>query len=666
MILLFLLPLLLLVYYYYRRTVPQLEKGRRTLLFCLRAISVAILLLLIFNPILNFKRNIQSPPLTLFLYDNSESMDLPHNSIESKEEHSKAAGNKLEEIAKQAGYQVKKFNFADGIEGAIQNTSLNKTLSDLANKVDLTQINSMFLLSDGWFNDDDLEIINRFNTPVFTLNVDYQSEESGVGIKTIFHNQTAYTDEENSFLVDLFAENYTGSAETEFYVNDVIVGRQKVDFSHTKNQQVNFTHTFLNAGLHTFRAEVKIKEETQPSTGNNIYPGAIKVLESRSGIYILTDKLTWDVRYLTYPFMGDDRKIVKTFRLKNGNLYQGANRVEFADLFEEQLQLLVLNNQNDLKLNSEQLKLVERFVGNGGGLIQLGRPLDELYELTGIKESNVELLFRSTLNLTPESKQYQTFQGLDIKSIPPVDYYYVNTSLQAKVLAQLDNKEKSPALVFQQYKKGRSLSFAFHNLWRWQLRSADDQYSNFIQNITAWLSSTVDNSFTAQTNKNSYLLGEPITIKLIAYDEKLAVNRGLSPKLTIRTEDKKTVYEDFLLFEGEDYQKKVETLPSGNYRYEIQDVVTGYQTEGSFIVSEFGIEAHHKGYNQPLLTYLAKQTGGETIFEDRLSDFHLPKAEIQTIVKRYEIPLYRHWLTISLFLVSFCLELYLRRKWGLL
>jgi hypothetical protein len=34
--------------------------------------------------------------------------------------------------------------------------------------------------------------------------------------------------------------------------------------------------------------------------------------------------------------------------------------------------------------------------------------------------------------------------------------------------------------------------------------------------------------------------------------------------------------------------------------------------------------------------------------------------------REHRIPLYRKWYIITLFLLSFCVELYLRKRWGLL
>jgi hypothetical protein len=293
-------------------------------------------------------------------------------------------------------------------------------------------------------------------------------------------------------------------------------------------------------------------------------------------------------------------------------------------------------------------------------------PLPELTELTGVAPSNINKTFRNTITLTKESQQYQTLKGVNTRNIPPVDFLYANAAPYAKVLASIDNDEKSPAIVFQQLSRGKVLSFPFYNLWRWQMRSESGEYNEFIRNIVAWVSNSADKSFSVQTEKNSYFLGENITIRLTAYDEKLAINRNLSPKLSIYSDKNKTVFEDYLVFSGQDYHKQVSGLSTGNYRYTVVDGQTGGSAEGRFLVSEVGLEGRHRGYNTPLLSYISRQTGGEVIAEEKLSDYVVPKGEVRRLIKAYEIPIYRHWLTIALFLLSFTLELFLRRKWGLL
>jgi hypothetical protein len=662
---LLLVPALLLIYYYYRQTIPELSKPRKVLLFVLRAIALFILLVLIFNPILNLSRSVVNKPEVIILTDNSYSMDLPVHA-ESKLELMESYRSQIEELSRKSDYQSRNFYFADGIEGSRTATNLNKTLQEMARRVNLNNVKKIFLLSDGWFGDQQLDIVNRLNVPVWTIHPDYQYDEFDVGINSLFYNPTAYTEEENDIIADVFAYNYSGEAELSFYVNDRLRDKKRVNFAENNLQQITFSYTFENAGLYPLRVEIAIIEGEEENLGNNIYPGAVRVLEQRSGVYILTDTLNWEAMFLKNALNRDERKDVMVYRLHDGNVYSGRDVISFREIFPEHLQMLILINNDNLNISQSQFETLERFVGNGGGLMFIGQPLPQLEDILGVRASTIRQTFRSTIYLTPESRKYQTFAGLDPKTIPTIDYLYVEPLLQAEVLARLNNDEQSAAILFNSYKQGRVLSLTFYNLWRWQLRGEGEIYNSFVANFSAWLSNPTESSFIATTDKNSYFLGETVEIKLTAYDETLAINHTLNPKLYLYDDSGTLIEEEFLTFDSRYYTQTLEQLATGNYSFEIIDNQTGSKTEGNFIVSNIDAERRNRGFNFSLLAYLSRQTNGTILSEADLTGLSLSEAAPVVERIRFEIPLYRHWLVITLFLLAFCIELYLRKKWGLL
>lgn len=668
MIFLLLIPALLLVYYYYRQTVPELSKLRRVLLFSLRTIAVLILLVLIFNPILNLSRTISQKPVLLFLEDNSYSMEL-HAGDKTKMELLDGYRQKLEVEGKSSGYEVKRFSFADGIDGSRSSTSLTKTLQDLSGKTSLQTIDRIVLLSDGWFRDERLDIINRLNIPIWTAHPEYEHDEFDVGINSLFYNPTTYTEDENYVIADLFADNYDGEAELSFYINDELHDKKIIDFREENLQQITFSHTFDEAGLYPIRVEIKAAEDGEHNTGNNTYPGAIRVLDKRSGVYILTDVLNWDVKYLNNALRRDERKDVKVFRSSSSDdqyFFSGREAISYRELYPDHLQMIIIVNYGDLRLSDDHNELLQRFVRNGGGLLHIGKPTGGLSEVLGVRESAIFRTFRSTVSLTPESRKYQTFADVDATSIPTIDYLYIEPMLHAEILAAVNNEERSPAIVYSEYSQGRVITMGFFNLWRWQLRGTGEKYNDFITNVTAWLSNPSENNFFAMSDKNSYFLGETVEIKLTAYDETLSIHQGLNPKLNLYNEEQELVLQDFMTFDNRYYELSLENLIAGNYRYEIIDDKTGNKDEGSFIVSDIDAERRNRGFNYPLLAYISRQTNGSILFEEELPDISFERVFPSIERKRFEIPLYRHWIIITLFLLSFCSELYLRKKWGLL
>ena len=107
------------------------------------------------------------------------------------------------------------------------------------------------------------------------------------------------------------------------------------------------------------------------------------------------------------------------------------------------------------------------------------------------------------------------------------------------------------------------------------------------------------------------------------------------------------------------------TLPTG-YNYTIFSEKTGQQTSGNFLVTDDNPEARDKGFNQPLLAFISKQTNGKIISTETFPEFSFPKATSKIEELKTELPIYRKWYLIAIFLVCFCTELFLRKRWGLL
>jgi hypothetical protein len=140
----------------------------------------------------------------------------------------------------------------------------------------------------------------------------------------------------------------------------------------------------------------------------------------------------------------------------------------------------------------------------------------------------------------------------------------------------------------------------------------------------------------------------------------------LSPRLTVTDEKGKAVYGDFMAQDKDHYLLNLRLPEPGKYSFTISDATTGKKTGGSFIVYPQNREDRDWGYNLPLLGWLAAQTGGRFMNFTEAAKYSPIKAVRTEHIKKIDFPLYKKWYLITLFLLSFCLELFFRRRWGLL
>jgi hypothetical protein len=659
------IPFVIIIYFYYLKTVPALAKKNKLILIFLRSLAAFLLLILLFNPIIGFWRTSPKRPEVVILVDNSYSMDLDLSG-QSKTEINREYLTSIKPELKRNDYEVTELNFADGIEGNRSSSNLTRTLQNLSERTNLSNVEKLILLSDGWFNDEQLDVVDRLRIPIWTVHPDYQEVDFDVGINRLIHNPTAYTDEDLTITADVYAENYQGNADLELYIDDELVDKKVVDFSENSIRQVSFEHSFALPGLARIRAEIQVKDNGEFNSANNVYPGAIRVIDKRAGTYIVTDKLQWDVRFINLALRRDDRKDVKVFTNKGREFLSGKDIAPYESIFPEHLQLLIICNYGGLNFDSEQVELLQRFVGNSGGLLFIGKPIPEIEELLAVSKSTIDNVFRGTFSLTEESNKYRTFSAVNPPSIPPVEYLYISPLVHAEILGRFNNDEQSPAIIYHSFQQGRVVYLPFFNLWRWQLHEGDSGYNRLIDNLASWLANPSGMDFVAQSDKNSYLWGEDVTIKLSAYDETLVVDPNLQPQLQLFDGEDTQVVTDYMNFDYQNYSLILRSLSPGNYTYEISEERTDKRTAGEFIVSELDAESRNRGYNFSLLSFLSRHTGGSILRDDEVADYRAKPADVTTERVRVEIPIYRHWVTATLFLLAFCLELYLRKKWGLL
>ena len=197
----------------------------------------------------------------------------------------------------------------------------------------------------------------------------------------------------------------------------------------------------------------------------------------------------------------------------------------------------------------------------------------------------------------------------------------------------------------------------------------NDKYATFIRNITQWLSTRQINKFTSKLSKIAYYPGENIDITVLAFDEKLTPLKNLNLKIIIQNLKTKEKHIDYLTETQDNYKFQTILSDSGRYVYKIlykDKSVAG----GSFMILNSNSEKRDIGFNKINLSYISKISGGKSlptsISKNHLSELVKKDKSLFNVITKKEIPLYKKLYIIILFIISFVLELYLRKKWGLI
>ena len=648
-----------LIILFYQKTNPPIDNNKKIVLIILRSATVSLIILLLFNPIIKFKNKKIIKKEPIILTDISQSM--------AQKYAEKEKSDYFNDIQKKLS-NTRKINFANGIDGDASSTAFKKTLTQLKSITPFENISSIIMLSDGWFSDDNIDFIKNLNVPIYTFAPDINEKGYNLSISKINYNKTGYVNESNPIIANVSSENYTGKAVVSLYFNNKKLAEKNVDFSKSSSKKVAFHKTFSKTGLYNF--EVKIfpqkSEEPELISDDNKIAGAIRILKKKAKILIITDKLSWDIHYINQSLKQNNRWKINTIVYQK-DFFNGRKPIKLKNEFKSLSNLIIINN-GKLRFKQNQITLIKNFVRNGGGLLFCGQPINSLSEYLPIKGNYFASKEKTSIIFTDESKNYTSFDITNI-NIPPLDYVYVNPQIQSKVLAVFENEEKSPAILFKKYGKGKILYFAFLNLWRWQMWDKNDKYKKFMRDITLWLQTTDIKRFTASTSKNGYLPGEEVKIKLLAYDEKLTPLKNMKAKILIKNKQTMKSKEGYLIETDDGYIYSNNFVESGKYTFDIFKNDTKKIASGSFLIYDSIPESHDYGFNSLNLKYISKVTNGKfSLLKDK--DFIIKEitelTQTKEIIKIKEIPIYKKIYFVLIFIFCFTLELYLRKKWGLI
>lgn len=654
---------LLISAYYNYSSHPEIPVSRRWLLFVLRSISLGILLLMLISPILYYVQRKSITQQIVILKDTSASMDIKHGSLSKLAKLSPAISG-IKAAFNKAGYEVLEYSFANGLNGSNESSLLEASLQQLTKEKTVSNLAGIALASDGWFRDESLASVQQLGIPFYVIADSSRYPIPDLEVSSVISARYAYRNEPNTIRASVIAKNYNGDAEARLIIGGRVVSRTVLKLESGIAKSVDFTNRFTQTGFYKWEVQlVQLANEIRIS--NNSYPGAIEVLADKERIVLISDKPAWDNKFILDAIATNPRWEVESYQSREGRLFSGERAIDKPK--NDNLAAIVIVNNGMLKLAGASLEFVTSNHSKGIGVMYQGLPIAELAGILPLQRSNILSPYQGFINPTNAALNYPMLSPVSdaYRDIPPIDYYYVNAISGAEVLATINNPQNSPAIAVKSGAGTRSLAFASLNIWRWQLQSKDEGYNKLISNCITWLSNKSSSGFDAIYN-SSYMLGEEIRIKLRLEDDIRQRKLDASPKIRISNSKNKEVVNDFLPFESGEYSYRAELNEPDTYTFVISDATSGKSTTGKFVLSESSLENRDFAYNLPLLTWIASQSNGKLIWDKDAESINIVPAFKETRISRREVALYKKWYILSLFILAFCIELYLRRRWGLL
>jgi uncharacterized membrane protein len=355
---------------------------------------------------------------------------------------------------------------------------------------------------------------------------------------------------------------------------------------------------------------------------------------------------------------------------------------------------LIVDDMESGFFTHEQMSLIQRFVGQrGGGFLMLGghnsfangkyqrTPVSELLPVYLDRGQTAELGEGYRLQLTREGwlqpwvrlrstedeEQKRLAEMPSFKTVSHAGAIKPGAAVLASV--QTTDGQTVPALVVQQFGRGRAAAMAIGDLWRWNLRrkeGAESDLEKAWRQTIRWLVADVPQHVEVETQRISDDPSLPVRITVRVRDKLFEPLDNATVTLSVKTPEGREIEltaEPSEQAAGQ-YATSFASRTPGAYKATVvakaEDASDVGQREAGWTIEPAADELRTLKPNRELLQRIAEATGGEMISADDLDQFvsSLPNRKIP-VTEAWTYPLWHQW---PVFLVAIaCLV----GEWGL-
>ena len=361
---------------------------------------------------------------------------------------------------------------------------------------------------------------------------------------------------------------------------------------------------------------------------------------------------------------------------------------------------LIVDDVESAFFTHEQMSLIQRFVSQrGGGFLMLGghnsfangtyqrTPLGELlpvycdrgpadapaegYRLLLSREGWLQPWVR--LRNTEDEEQKRLTEMPSFATVSRAGAIKPGAAVLASV--QSGDGEGWPALVVQQFGRGRAAALTIGDLWRWNLRRKEGTRSDLEKawrQTVRWLVADVPQRVEVETEESADEPNRPVRIAVRVRDKLFEPLDNATVSLRLKTPEGRQIE---LTAEASEraagqYETTFASRTPGAYRATVvakaEDASDVGQREVGWTAEPAADELRNLKPNPELLERVAQATGGEMIAADDLDGFvsSLPNRKIP-VTEAWTYPLWHQWPVFFFAVACIVGEWGLRRWKGL-
>jgi hypothetical protein len=336
----------------YRYTLPPVSRTRRSLLWALRGVALLLLILLLFEPVLNYIRRSLKPPIIALLVDRSASMNVTDGTRSRADDlRMLVASSPLRSLGGRS--TLRAFAFADTTTevklDSLKTMPLTGVGTDLsgnwerAEKVLATEnLAAIVLLSDGAYNlgENPARAAAASPVPIYAIGLGDTTEHTDAVISEMLTNDVTYSGSKVPLDVHVRAHGLSGkTGVVHLYGGGATeITRQNIQFAGD-DAELSVSLSFQAGEPGDMRVTAALDSVPGESrVDNNRRSVIVKVLERKSRVLLFAGAPSPDLTVLRQTLQADTTIEVRSFveigggRLAQGIAYPAAEDIGNANL----------------------------------------------------------------------------------------------------------------------------------------------------------------------------------------------------------------------------------------------------------------------------------------------------------------------------------------------
>jgi len=596
-------------YFLYRKEVLLKAKKLKQLLFIIRTFFIALLAVLLLNPVVKSIHKTKHKPIVILAQDISES--IPDS----------FALQILTQISKElTDFEVHEFSFSDKVNKgfSIDNSGLTTNYSnlfqDMNSRFANQNIAGLVLATDGLYNSGSNPLYdNRINFPIYPIAQGDTLVKRDISIAKVLKNEIAFLGNTFPLEITLSAQQCKGEhIQVEVWnKGKKIHTEDRIISTDDEYQKVKINLLAENVGLQHYTISVS-QLHNEENSRNNSYTAYVEVIDSRYKILLLTEKTHPDIGAYKSAITKNKNYAVEQVNVNDFNgSFEAYQLVVIFGIKENNPLLALLEKANvpllvfDIQQNSN-LKLTSAFSFKSRGSLE---------EVKAVKsESFSKFTFSpELLNLIQDAPPLQT----------PFGKYTLQIGSEVVIAQQVGMQVTPKPIILIDEANGRKLAFiTAEGYWKWKLYDYanarnNEAFDEFFSKLTQYLVLQEDKSKFRIDYKKQFAENSNIYFEASLYNESYELINDKEISLVIQNE-KGDEFDYEFSKSLERYNLNVGVLDLGKYTFLAKVKGGKLIRKGSFDVRAIQLEQLYTVANHKLLFQLANISGGKLFYPNQL------------------------------------------------